>query len=264
MSGAEPAGAAPPEEALDERLYLRSVGRALDALACFQSSAGPKSMNALARDLGVTKSAAQRTIYTLVAHGFLEKAEGVGYRPGRRILDCTFDYLRLNPLVERAAPVLASLRSNTGERADLSLFDGETLIYALRYQSKRETFYSSLPGRRLPSFLSAGGRACMAHLPAAEVDAILARSALAPATPRTLTDPALLRARIAEAARDTYACAVEESSMGEIDLAAAVLDRRGRPLGAVHIAGLLGDWTEAAFRRRFAPFLTEAARALSA
>jgi len=46
----------------------------------------------------------------------------------------------------------------------------------VRRQTKRETFYATLTGRRLTSFSTAGGRACLAHLPRAEVEAMLARA----------------------------------------------------------------------------------------
>ncbi|MFC7609091.1 IclR family transcriptional regulator domain-containing protein [Teichococcus aestuarii] len=62
--------------------------------------------------------------------------------------------------MERATPVVIDLQRSTGERVDLSLFDGTTIVYALRRQTKRETFFATLVGRRLPSFTAAGGRAC--------------------------------------------------------------------------------------------------------
>lgn len=249
--------------ALDDRLYLQSVGRALELLEVFENAHRAKSLNEIAADLGVTKSAAQRTIYTLLAHGYLEKASGTGYRLGQRVLDATFNFLRLDPLVQRAAPVLTELRRNANERVDLSLFDDTTSVYALRYQSKRETFYAALVGRRRPTFLSAGGRACLAQLDDFEIQSILERSELVAETPRTTTNIDEIWDKILQARQDRYACSIEEAFMGEIVVAAAILDHRRRPSGAVHIAGLLGDWTEAEFRARFAPLALEAARALS-
>lgn len=250
-------------EELDDRLYLQSVGRALELLEIFHEAHRAKSLNEIAADLGVSKSAAQRTVYTLMAHGYLEKSTGTGYRLGRRVLDTTFNFLRMDPLVQRAAPVLAELRRNANERVDLSLFDETTSIYALRYQSKRETFYAALVGRRRPTFLSAGGRACLAWLEDGEIQAILDHSDLVAETPRTITDMVEIWDRIRQARHDRYACAVEEAFMGEIVVAAAIRDHKGYPVGAVHIAGLLTDWTEPEFRARFAPLALEAARALS-
>lgn len=251
------------EAGFDDRLYLSSSARTLTVLEVFKGAHRPKSLTEIARDLNITKSAAQRTVYTLVAHGYLEKAEGTGYRLGRRILDLTFDFLRMEPLVQRAAPVLTELRRSSNERVDLSLFDGPTMIYALRYQSKRETFYATLPGRRRPTFTMAGGRACLALLPQSEAEKVLKQSELSPSTPRTITDVALLWEKINEAKRDTFAFAAEEAFMGELAVAAAITDHRSYPVGAVHVAGLTSDWTEDEFKMRFAPLVVEAARAIS-
>jgi IclR family pca regulon transcriptional regulator len=51
--------------------------------------------------------------------------------------------------------------------------------------------------------------------------------------------------------------------IGEVVLAAAVVTKDGRPLGAVHIAGSLSEWSIEDFRRKFSPLAIEAARAIS-
>jgi DNA-binding IclR family transcriptional regulator len=82
-------------------------------------------------------------------------------------------------------------------------------------------------------------------------------------TPKTVTDLPGLRRKIAEARRDGFALAAEESLLGEIVLAAAVRDRDGRPIAAIHVAGSLSEWEVETFRRRIGPLVIEAARALS-
>lgn len=248
---------------VDDRLFLQSVARALDVLEVFASSPRPMSLGELAQAAGTNKSATQRIAQTLLSRGYLERGRDGGLIPGMRILDRSFDYLRTNPLIERAMPILVELRKVANERVDLSLFDDLTTIYAARLQSKRETFYATLAGRRVPTFASSGGRACLAQLPDETVDAILARSDRRPLTPKTLTEPAKIWRKVKEARRDGYAFATEEALIGEVVLSAAVLAGPGRPLGAVHIAGSLSEWSLEDFRRRFAPLAIEAARALS-
>lgn len=249
--------------AVDDRLFLQSVARALDVLEAFARSPRPKSLGEIAAATGVNKSAAQRIGQTLLARGYLERADSGGLTLGRRLLDRSFDYLRSNPLIERATPVLTDLRKLAGERVDLSLFDDTTTIYAIRLQSKRETFYATLPGRRIPTFLSSGGRACLACLPDERVEDILARSDRRPLTPKSQVELPQIWDKIREARSDGYCHAVEEALLGEVVLAAAVVDAQRRPVGAVHIAGSLSEWSVEDFRRRFAPLAMEAARALS-
>lgn len=250
---------------VDERLFLRSVARAFQVLEAFGRHPHPLSLREIAQAAGIDKSAAQRIAQTLLSLGYLENAPNdAGLLPGKCLLDRSFDYLRTNPIIERATPVLLSLRETTRERVDLSLFDRDTIVYALRLQSKRETFFATLAGRRIPTYSSAGGRACLAQLDPAVARRIIEQSDRKPHTSKTITDTETILAKVEEARRDGYACSLEESLIGEIVITAAVIDNRGQPLGAIHIAGSLGEWEEQEFRRRFAPLAIEAARALSA
>jgi DNA-binding IclR family transcriptional regulator len=92
---------------------------------------------------------------------------------------------------------------------------------------------------------------------------VLAGSELCAITPKTTTDPELIRSKIREARELGYALAAEEALIGEVVVAAAICDRTGRPMGAVHVAGSLSEWPVEEFRRNFAPLVIEAARALS-
>lgn len=257
---AAPAQAAGP----DPRLYIQAVERAFRVLEAFGRNPQPLSLAEIAHHAGVDKSAAQRLCHTLRHLGYLEAdPRGRGLRPGLRLMDRSFDFLRMHPLVERATPALMELRRATQERVDLSLLDDLSIVYAVRLQSKRETFFATLVGRRLPAFCSSGGRAMMALMADEAVEDILARSDRRPLTPRTVTDLPGLRGKIAEARADGHALACEEGLLGEIVLAAAIRDRDGQPVAAIHIAASLSDWDEASFRRRMAPLAMEAARALS-
>ncbi len=255
---------APMRHDVDERLYIKSVARAMSVLEAFSTHPFPLSLRELAEAAGIDKSAAQRMAQTLMSLGYLEKAPNdAGMVPGKAVLDRSFDYLRINPLIERAAPILQNLRETCGERVDLSLYDVTTIIYAMRMQSKRETFFATLAGRRIPTFSSAGGRACLSCLSDAAAAEVIAASILRQHTPKTITDPAVILQRVAQARRDGYALALEESLIGEVVLAAAIRTRDGSPVGAIHIAGSLGEWSESEFRRRFAPHAISAANALS-
>jgi len=253
-----------PPEAPDPRLYVQAVERAFRVLEAFGRESRPLSLSELAAASGLDKSGAQRIAYTLRRLGYLAPDEGGrGLVPGLRLLDRSFDHLRMNPLVERATPVLMELRRTVQERVDLSVLDDLTTVYAVRLQSRRESFYATLVGRRLPTFLSSGGRAMMALLGDDEVESLLTRSDRRPATPRTVTALPELRALVAEARERGHALALEQALLGEIVLAAAIRDRAGRPVAAIHVAASLSDWEEEPFRKRMAPLAMEAARALS-
>lgn len=244
-------------------LFVQSVAKSMSLLEAFAHSSGGLSLNELVEFTELDRSAVQRMAYTLVALGYMERgAGGRGYRLGKKCLDLSFDFLRGNPLVERASPILIDLQKETGERVDLSLFDDLSIIYALRRQTKRQSFFSGLNGRRMPTFCSSGGRAIMSCLPPEEVDDILQRSSMEPLTPKTITNVETIREKVNEARINGYSLALEEALLGEIVLASAIVNRKGRPIGAVHISGSCAEWSKPDFVQRFAPLAIAAARSL--
>lgn len=255
------AGSDAERPAKSDRLYVEALARGLRVLEAFAETPTAMSLSEIAAASGLDKSAAQRLVHTLVKTGYLEKTPA-GVAPGRRILERSFDYLRSNPLVNRAIPVLADLRRTIKERVDLSLFDDLSMLYVVRMQSKRDTFYAHLIGRRVPTFCSSGGRSVLSHLAEDEVRDILERSDRRKLTPRTTVEIDDILARITEVRETGYSLAIEEVLVGEVAVAAAVLDGSGRPVGAIHVAASLAEWTPEEFVARAGPLVTAAAAGL--
>lgn len=247
----------------EDPLFVQSVAKAMAVLSAFRRASQPMSLSALAQETGLTRSAAQRIVHTLRELGYIERADADrGFVPGVRLLDLSRDYLRMNPLIERATPVLLDLRRNTRERIDFSLFDDLRLVYASRMQSKRETFFATLIGHAVPTFCTSGGRAIMANLPDARVNDILERSDRRPFTDKTIVTSEEIWEKVREARLDGYALAVEEVLVGEVALGVAILGPNG-PVAAIHLVGSLSEWTPEAFCTRYAPLAVEAASAIS-
>ncbi len=245
-------------------LFVQSLEKGLRVLEAFNGGEQYLGLAEIAARSGLEKSAAQRCTHTLQELGYLEKCPKTKqFALGKKCLDLAFYFLHAHPLVEAATPALVELRRSCGERVNLSLFDGTTLIYVIRQQGKREYFYSSLIGRRMPTFCTAGGRAMLAHLPREEMMEIIGRSDLAPLTPHTITEPERIFEKIDEAREKSYGIVVNECAIGEISVAAAVLNATGQPIAGVHIAGSLSEWESQEFERRFAPLVIETARSLS-
>lgn len=245
-----------------DALFVRAAGRAMEVLGAFHHATGPLSLSEIAARAEIDRSAAQRLIHTLLKLGYLRRGpEGRGYLPGIRILDTTLDLLRLDPMVQKATPVLLELRKTVRERVDLSLYDETRLVYALRMQSKRETFYATLVGHSVPTYCTAGGRAALSVLPEDEARCIVERTARHAYTSKTETDVNEIMKRIAQARVDGFAVVVDEFLQGEVAIGFAV-SQGGVPLGALHVAGSLSEWTPDDFVEKIAPLATEAVRAV--
>lgn len=250
--------------AQENSLFVTSLERGFAVLEAVGMERRDVGVTEIAAKTGLDKSAAQRFAFTLHALGYLDKNPATRrFRLSRRVLGLAHAYLRSDPLIELATPYLADLRQSCQKRVDLSLLDGFDIVYVVRLQSQREAFGATVIGRRIPTFCSSGGRAMLSLLPEAEARDLVERSPRKPLTPHTITDVEAVMAEIARAGRDGFAVCVQEALMGEIVVAAPVVDMQGRPRGAVHIAMALADHDEDEVRAKFAPMAVAAARLIS-
>jgi DNA-binding IclR family transcriptional regulator len=91
-------------------------------------------------------------------------------------------------------------------------------------------------GARLPAHASSQGRVALAFAPPKLQRRILARK-LPMLTPKTVTDPALIRARLAEIREQLYEHAPGETLLGISALAAPLLDHEDRLVGSIALVG---------------------------
>ncbi len=260
LGSGDGAGAAAPRDPL----FVESVGKALRVLEAFRDRRDPIGLAEIAAATGLSKSAAQRFAHTLQRLGYLEKHPRTrSLRPTLRALSLGSGYLRSEPLVARATPLAIQASDRCGERVNVSVRDGDDLVYVIRIPRRVTSPEATMIGRRLPMPLMAGGRAILATWPRAEAAALVRRVAVARRTARTVTDPERILERI-DAARDRgFDINDEEVLIGDIVVAAPVRDRTGRGVAAVHIAVSTVDWTAEGAARRLGPLAIETANAIS-
>ena len=255
----------PASPAKQSSLFIRSFAKAFTVLEAFDTPVQFLGLTEISEITGLDKSTVQRVVHTLHQLGYLERdPDSRRYCLGKALLGLTFSYLRSNPIVARATPTLIDLRRTVQERVGLSLWNHLELIYAVRLQSKRETFFSTLIGRRMPMYCTSGGRAVLSQLPEAEARALLEDCDRTKQTAHTLTDVDDIMRKVGEAARQGYSMNVEEALAGEITISAAVIAAHGRPAGALHVSASLSDWEPDDFERQVAPLVVEAAQAINA
>lgn len=162
---------------------IQVVSNALAVLDAVSRSQ-PAGLGALARDLGLDKSAVQRILATLHAGGWIQPAGGGGWILTGRALEVGGRYVAASDLRERAREALRELHAATGETVWLSVADGDTLVVTDEITSThvlRVTFPIGYSGPFGPE--TAGGLALLAALPPDEADARIAAWAAAQVAP---------------------------------------------------------------------------------
>jgi len=246
-------------------LFVQSVEKAMKVLSAFDGSKRQLSLSEIATLTDLDNSSAQRFTHTLSALGYLVKdASSRKYELSVRLLDFTYRYLASSELAHRAAPVLQKLARETEEVCNLTVPDGTDIVFVQRIVSRNVLVPNVIVGSRLPAYCTAPGLAILSTWPSEEVDQVLARSELIKHTPRTVTDPRRIKARLVRIRAAGYANTQDELFADDISTASPVLDAGGRAVGALNIAVSRARWNAGRDADRYAGLLRAAASAISA
>lgn len=137
--------------------------RGLAVLQAFTPLKPEMTLSGIARELGITRSAAFRTVHTLVAEGYLlSTRDGTHYRLGPAVVRLTYGYHASRELLEVAQPVLAKLRDDHDWSTHLGVLDGRHVLYLMRLPATGGLSSLVHVGSRLPAATTAMGRVLLA------------------------------------------------------------------------------------------------------
>ena len=241
---------------------LSSVATAARLLKSFSAQDPEIGISALSKRLGVSKSTVHRLATTLVQEGLLEQnPETERYRLGVALFTLGALVRRRMDVSAEAKPFLYELRKSTNENVHLAILEGTNVIYVYDFESPQPVRLRSMLGISKPAVTCAEGMAMLAFKPERVVEAALAETPIR-RTPKTITDPAVLRERLAQVRQAGYAIDNEESELGTRSIAAAIRGAEGEVLAAVGVAGPSQRFTTGALNR-FAPQVVAAAESIS-
>lgn len=239
-----------------------SAGRVADVLLAFLDGPRAWGVSAIARELALSKAVVHRILQTLVGSGLLQWVPDTReYRLGPAAGALGARALRDSDLRTVAMPVLRELQRRTRETTTVSARVAAGRVYLDQVASDLEIKMTVEVGRRFPLHAGSSSMCILAFLPIDDREAVLAGD-LAPVTARTVSDPAVIRARLAEIRRVGYAFSGGERQIGAGAVAAPVFGVDGAVVGAISVCGP-GERVDRAARDRYAPLLRRAAEQIS-
>ncbi len=258
-----PRGAADPGEPVD-RLFVGSIGKCFRVIETLGEHGQPMPLTALSAAAGLDRSATQRITHTLGRLGYLRQHPDTrAWSLGTRLLELGHTVLANDRLRECALPHLEALNQRTGETVNLMELEGAEVVYVARFPSRHAVSVDLHVGSRLPAFCTAAGRAILARMRESEALEVLRAAPREPMTERTVTDLPTLSRLLARARADGFCVNDQEAFAGDLSVAAPILDRAGRPVGAINIAVPTPRWQRRALERDLAPLVVATAREIS-
>jgi IclR family pca regulon transcriptional regulator len=247
-----------------DTLFVSSLEKGMRVLDAFSGPRDSLGITEIAAATNMDKSAAQRFTNTLHKLGYLERdPHSRRYRPGIKLLDFSYTYLRHDRLAEVAVARLIEAGKVFGTTVNLCVLAGTDIIYTVRIPHEKASYNATVPGRRVPAFSSSGGVSILAFRPADEAAAVVDASNRVKMTEQTITARAAVLQRIADARADGFAAGVSQMLPNEISIAAPVIDNRGYGIAAVQIPVYQPQWTLDDARSKLAPLAMETARSIS-
>ncbi len=215
---------------------IQSVRRAALLLRAFGAGSGELGVSELARRVQLHKSTVSRLLATLESEGLLERAPGgEKYRLGSEIRRLAGQAPHLGDLRAVARPFLVELGAATHETINLAVLDGDRAHNIDQESSPHLVRIGNWVGRHTPLHCVANGKALLAFRPAEEIERLTA-GPLERFTPKTIVDPAALRADLERVRQLGYATAQGEIEEGLDAVAAPIWDQTGRVVAALSVS----------------------------
>lgn len=218
----------------------------LDALAAQPDSV---SLKELSLRTGLHPSTAHRILNDLVTSRFVDRSEPGAYQLGMRLLELgNLVKARLN-VRDAAMGPMRELHRATGQPVNLSIRQGDEIVYIERAVSERSGMQVvRAVGGRAPMHLTSVGKLFLAVDELRNVRAYATRTGLAGHTRNSLTDIVRLERELALVRARGYARDNEELELGVRCIAAGIRDDSGRLVAGLSISApadfVQDDWID--------------------
>src|SRR3546814_842425 len=169
------------------------------------------TMGDVAEAIHISRSSAQRMVFTLEQLGYLKKhVKTQRYHLTVQALELGFNYLSTNTLIDIANPFLAELSNITQETTCLTEPDRLEMVYIARFVSARHIPIHMPIGSRIPMYCTGSGRAFLSALPQDDALRLLQSAPRVAHTMHTRIDETELLDLLSDARRCGYTINKEE------------------------------------------------------
>jgi DNA-binding IclR family transcriptional regulator len=217
---------------------LQVMDRALAILDVLGSAETDSSLPELCIALNLHKSTLHRLMMVLESHRLVDKNPETGrYRLGLKLFELGSKAIASLDLRELALPHLTRVQHETEETVNFAVMDKGEVLYIAKIEPQRNLRIAAHVGHRFPAYCTSLGKAMLAELPEAEVDAILAGCEMKARTPNTITSPLILKEELRMIHSRGYSIDDEENDEGARCVGVAVRNQRGSPVAAMSVSG---------------------------
>jgi len=238
-----------PVAGVHTTIAIQVLERAMCLLDALAAQPEPVSLKELAATTGLHASTAHRILNDLVVGRYVERVDNGVYQLGMRLLELgSLVKGRLN-VREAALSPMRVLHRLTGQTVNLSVQQGDEIVYIDRAWSERSGMQVVRAiGGRAPLHLTSTGKLFLSTIDTRQVRAYALRTGLAGHTRNSLTELDQLERELALVRRHGYARDNEELELGVRCIAAGIYDDTGKLVAGLSISApaerLQDEWIQ--------------------
>lgn len=215
---------------------IQVIDRAVHLMDTLSRYDRPVSLKFLAADTGLHPSTAFRILASLMVHRLVEKDDSGDYRLGTRLLGWGENVRSRMDIRMEARPFMEWLRDQVGETVNLTVREGDEVIYVERVTGRQAIRVEQVIGSRAPLHVTAVGKLMLADSGPEECHAYVKRTGLRGFTKNTLTKETELNKKVQQALENGYALDDEEAELGVGCIGVLIRDASNSVVGGLSIS----------------------------
>jgi IclR family transcriptional regulator, KDG regulon repressor len=193
------------------------------------------TVSELHRQFKIPKSSAYAILQTLKSRGYIDKDDLDQYSLTLRLFSLGSALMENLDLRKATYSLLEELTKKAQLTGHIAVLDGKQAVYIEKIEVLTSVRLTTWLGRHVHLHSTSMGKALLAYMSLAEVDALLGHGPLPRLTPRTIVKPEQLKSELAKVRAQGYAVGNEENELGVRAVAAPIFGNSGRPMAAVNL-----------------------------
>ena len=216
---------------------IQVIERMLKLLDVLAAHPEPLGLKQIAAHTGLHPSTAHRILAAMSRDRLVDRLEPASYRLGMRLLELGNLVRSRISVRELALPGMRELHAHTGETVNLSVRDGDEIVYVERTSSGRSAMrIIHAIGTRAPLHVTAAGKLFLLEDGAARLRDYAKRTGLPGHTRNSLGSPALLERDLERTQKQGFATDNEEAELGVRCVAGGIRDDAGQLVAALSLS----------------------------
>jgi DNA-binding IclR family transcriptional regulator len=229
---------APDPEGIKQQGGVQSIKRAFSILEAVARHREGVRLGDLSRAVGLHTSTTFHLVKTMVLLGYLRQMPDTKrYRIGRPLFTLAARALDENEMVTLATPILEDLATASCESCHFAVRSGDEIVVLARTAGNGAFQLAERAGVVRPAHATALGKILLASLSKSQLDRFLERRPLTQFTPKTITDPEILRREMEVVRQSAIAYDDGEFNAEVRCVAVPVRNFTGQVIGAIGISG---------------------------